>query len=394
MQNQHSWTEELTRWSKEQREQEKKPSDFKKAFAGQETLTEDSNTGPSKELELIAETGKIEDYEVTEEMGRGADAAVYKAKKEGQDFIIKVPLTNGESRTRLRNEMDISIKIKWLTKKKLENGWIQAPHIIQMHDCRKGKLTFAVLEMLEKQIERTYRATGGTKLYSLAALEAVTGQGQHATRVALYAWDTLHAIEFIHSMGIVHRDVKYQNSMATHRNGKLASVLFDLGTALEITDEASVRAAQIMGTPAYLPKPVLLDIWKNRDANNRGFNSSCPISRIKLILQRGDYGALAHSIVHLLTGTAPYHRINADGQTTSVFDTCSTNAEFINAALNYEGNPINYDHVREQLQGEMFAALVERLLDPLVSSRTELDGVREMLEEGMQMKGLFTQYKN
>ena len=161
MQNRNFWTEELLRWTKQQKDL----SEMKQAFAGQETISKESDHEPSTELETIAEKGMLEDYRIIEEMGKGADAAVYKAEKEGQEFIVKVPLTNGESKRRLKNEMDISIKIRWLTKKTLANGWQQAPHIIQMLDCRKGDLTFAVLEMLEKQIQRTRKRTGSTRFY-------------------------------------------------------------------------------------------------------------------------------------------------------------------------------------------------------------------------------------
>jgi len=148
MQERNFWTEELSKWLESQKEEE----DLGKFFAGQETLAEETRQAGSKELRTIIDTGQIEDYKILEELGQGADARIYKARKDGLDYIIKVPLTDGESKTRLKNEMDISIKIKWLTPKKMENGWRQTPHIIQMHDCRKGDLTFAVLELLEKQI--------------------------------------------------------------------------------------------------------------------------------------------------------------------------------------------------------------------------------------------------
>jgi serine/threonine protein kinase len=386
MQKRNYWTEELSKWLESQKEEEE---DLKKFFAGQETLAEEARQAGSKELQTIIDTGQIEDYKILEEMGQGADARIYKARKEGQDYIIKVPLTDGESKTRLKNEMDISIKIKWLTPKKMENGWRQTPHIIQMHDCRKGDLTFAVLELLEKQIERTYKKTG--KTIALAVPDNAANQGQHATRVALYAWDTLHALEFMHSMNIVHRDVKHQNAMATHRQGKLASVLFDLGTALDLTHEEAIRTAKITGTPAYLPKETVMDFWKYKE--NGGFYSNCPLNRAKLILKRGDYGALAHSIAHLLTGIPPYSCSNVEGEPTSVFDTCDTNIGFINTILNYPDNPINYDRIKAQGHGDMFVEVVKKLLDPMIVSRTEIDTVRSMLEEGMNMEGLFTKYR-
>jgi serine/threonine protein kinase len=387
MQNRNFWTEELLRWTR----QKKSISEIKQAFTGQKTISEDSDTGQSTELETIAETGMIEEYNILEEMGRGADAAVYKAEKQGQAYIIKVPLTNKEAKKRLKNEMDISIKIGWLTKKTMQKGWRQAPHIIHMLDCRKGNLTFAVLEMLEKQIQRTHKRSGKTRFYTLAALEAAASEGQHSTRVALYAWDTLHALEFMHSMDMVHRDVKYQNSMATHRKGKLASVLFDLGTALDLTDEKSVRTAHFTGTAAYLPKDTVTNVWRHN--KNGGFYESCPMNRLKLVLKKGDFGALAYSIAHLLTGTPAYSAVNETGETTNLFDSCDTNLQQVNAILNYEGNPINYDRIREQVHGEMFAAVIEKLLDPLICSRKELDHVRETLEKGMKMEGLLTRYR-
>lgn len=369
--------------------QTKDVSSMKKAFAGQETITEDPNTAPSTELETIAETGMLEDYEILEEMGRGADAAVYKAEKQGQAYIIKVPLTNGQAKERLKNEMDTSIKIGWLTKKTMQKGWRQAPHIIHMLDCRKGDLTFAVLEMLEKQIQRTHKKSGKTRFYKLAALEAMANQGQHSTRVALYAWDTLHALEFMHSMDIVHRDVKYQNSMATHRKGKLASVLFDLGTALDLTDEESVRRARFTGTPAYLSQDTTREIFRHK----QGFYLRCPLKKLKLILKKADFGALAYSIAHLLTGIPAYSYKDENNETKNIFDTCSTDKDSVQAILDYKGSPISYDSVREQTHGDMFVKVIERLQDPLIASRTELDNVRTMLEKGMQMEGLFTRYR-
>lgn len=388
MQKRNFWTEEMLSWMEQKKD---KTKDIKQLFAGQETISEDQNTGQSRELNTITETGKIEDYEILEKLGQGADAAVFKAGKEEQEYIIKVPLTDGESKTRLKNEMDTSIKISWLTKKTMEKKrWAQMPNIIQMLDCRKGDLTFAVLEMLEKQIERTHKKTGDTRFIRIAALEAAANEGQHATRAALYTWDTLHALEFMHSMDIVHRDIKYQNSMATHRKGKLASVLFDLGTALDMTDEEAIKKAGITGTPAYMPKSLVTDFWKYKD--NGGFYANCPASRIKAILKRGDYGSLAHSIAHLLTGIPPYSN-KKEGKNTSIFDTCSSNAEYINAILNFQENPIDLDKIKEQQEGKMFADIIEKLLNPLIVSKGEIDQVYEILEKGMKMEGLFTRYK-
>ena len=388
MQKRNFWTEEMLRWMEQKKD---KTKDIKQLFAGQETISEDPNTGQSRELKTITETGKIEDYEILEKLGQGADAAVFKAGKEEQEYIIKVPLTDGESKTRLKNEMDTSIKISWLTKKTMEKKrWAQMPNIIQMLDCRKGDLTFAVLEMLEKQIERTHKKTGDTRFIRIAALEAAANEGQHGTRTALYAWDTMHAIEFIHSMDIVHRDIKYQNSMASHRKGKLASVLFDLGTALDLTDEENIKKAGIAGTPIYMPKSLVTDFWKYKD--NGGFYTNCPANRIKAILKRGDYGSLAHSIAHLLTGIPPYSN-KKEGKNTSIFDTCSSNAEYIYAILNFQGNPIDLDKIKEQQEGKMFADIIEKLLNPLIASKGEIDQVYEILEKGMKMEGLFTRYK-
>lgn len=391
MQSRNYWTEELLRWSRQNAEKKTGSiTDIKKQFSGQETISADSAAQPSREIQEITKTGKIEEYEIIEKLGQGADAAVFKARKNEQEYIIKAPLTDRESKTRLKNEMDTSIKISWLTKKTMNKGWAQAPHIIQMLDCRKGDLTFAVLEMLEKQIERTHKKTGDTRFIRIAALEAAANEGQHGTRTALYAWDTMHAIEFIHSMDIVHRDIKYQNSMASHRKGKLASVLFDLGTALDLTDEENIKKAGIAGTPIYMPKSLVTDFWKYKD--NGGFYTNCPANRIKAILKRGDYGSLAHSIAHLLTGIPPYSN-KKEGKNTSIFDTCSSNAEYIYAILNFQGNPIDLDKIKEQQEGKMFADIIEKLLNPLIVSKGEIDQVYEILEKGMKMEGLFTRYK-
>jgi serine/threonine protein kinase len=57
------------------------------------------------------------------------------------------------------------------------------------------------------------------------------------------------AIEHLHGLNIIYRDLKPENSVVCH-NGKV--VLIDLGTAKELGGNGSNRTFTIIGTPHYM----------------------------------------------------------------------------------------------------------------------------------------------
>lgn len=73
--------------------------------------------------------------------------------------------------------------------------------------------------------------------------------------------DILEVLAFVHNNNIIHRDIKAQNLMRRHSDGKI--VLIDFGTVKEINklkanSEYLTNASVIVGTPGYMPTEQLI----------------------------------------------------------------------------------------------------------------------------------------
>ena len=72
--------------------------------------------------------------------------------------------------------------------------------------------------------------------------------------IATYYMGTLIlAVEYLHNLGIVYRDLKPENSVIGH-DGKV--YLIDMGTAKQLTENNSYRTFTIIGTPHYMAPEV------------------------------------------------------------------------------------------------------------------------------------------
>ncbi|BAY62508.1 serine/threonine protein kinase [Calothrix brevissima NIES-22] len=68
--------------------------------------------------------------------------------------------------------------------------------------------------------------------------------------------DVLEVLSFVHSQGVIHRDIKPQNLMRRHQDGKIFLIDFgavkELGT-LMVNTQGEVKSSIIIGTPGYMP---------------------------------------------------------------------------------------------------------------------------------------------
>ena len=211
-----------------------------------ERIVEDTETFPSEELRVRSELKKdvengkhsvrsrivysnnLEDYQQMEEIGEGGDFKVYRAFYQGKLVTLKVPLEpNGKQ---FANQTE-----------KLEHLLLLShPNLVPiLHVSEEGQ--FIVYEFIE-----------GKSLHQIH-LEAKKGSLDfNLEKILLLALDLSRGLEYIHSEGIIHRDVSPSNILIDTNDGR--AKLTDYGLAefeSSVTLSKSLRSSFIMGTIPY-----------------------------------------------------------------------------------------------------------------------------------------------
>jgi serine/threonine protein kinase len=164
-------------------------------------------------------------YEIVELIGRGGTADTYRAidTRLGREVALKVLLDRSDDVTqRLLLEAQAMASLNH-------------PKIVAIYDAGEdGGHSYIVMELVRG---KTLRELEGGALTYKQALG--------------YLIDMLEALEYAHSQGVVHRDVKPSNVM-TVGDGEVVK-LTDFGLARRSTDVTqTTRTGQIVGTIAYL----------------------------------------------------------------------------------------------------------------------------------------------
>jgi len=213
--------------------------------------------------DLVGST--IGPYQITERLGRGGMADVYKAFHRELSiyraikFIRPEFVTSADFRSRFQQEAQGVARLRH-------------PNIVQIHDFGVSDGHFyMVMEFLEGRTLKELLRTNG-RLTPSAAVEIIKGVS--------------NALDYAHSRDLIHRDIKPDNIMLGD-DGR--PVLMDFGIAKLVTANSQLTQTGMgIGTPAYMaPEQV------------RGE----PVSPAT------DIYALSIVLFELLTGRVPY---NAD----------------------------------------------------------------------------------
>ncbi len=175
---------------------------------------------------------KIGRYEVLRELGRGAMGIVYEAIDPliGRKVAIKTIRLDAGSEKENYEELS-----RRLYREAQAAGVLSHPEILTIHDLgNQGAEAYIVMEYVD-----------GSNVEQMLD----SGAPQPFAELLSILKKTAHALDYAHSKGIIHRDVKPSNIMIC-RNG--AVKVMDFGIAKHTTSASLTHTGFVIGTPHYM----------------------------------------------------------------------------------------------------------------------------------------------
>src|SRR6516164_8724501 len=172
-----------------------------------------------------AELPAVSGYEVLGFLGEGGMGVVYRARHVGLDRLVALKLLRGCSSKRLAR----------FRAEALADARLQHAHVVQIFEIGEHQgQPYLALELLE----------GGSLEAKLA------GQPQTPRHAATLVGVLARAIQYAHTRGIVHRDMKPSNVLLT-AEGTVKIADFGLAKFVQATD-GHTQEGDLVGTPHYM----------------------------------------------------------------------------------------------------------------------------------------------
>lgn len=187
---------------------------------------------------------RIGDYRIVEFIGQGGMGEVYHFfhDKLNRSVAVKVLGANGG--------LDASYKERFLNEARLQSS-LQHPNIATFYDFQEvGNELLIFMELVDGE-----------------TLESLSERHFYSIEESLKVFESIvGAIGYVHSNGIIHRDIKAENVKV---NSAGMAKLLDFGIAKDTNSQALTRVGGVIGTPKYLapeqfdgkPATIQTDIW-------------------------------------------------------------------------------------------------------------------------------------
>lgn len=181
-------------------------------------------------------TGKqLGKYKLTERLGRGGMAEVYKAFQSGVERDVAVKVMHGH----LADSADFRQRFQREAK---AIGQLQHPHIVRVIDFDiQDDNYYMVMEFVQGGDLRGYLDQAG----ALPVVEALSLTQQLAS-----------ALSYAHHSGMIHRDIKPANIMFADE-GRTQTILTDFGVARLLDEVQMTMSGTSLGTPSYMAPEVV-----------------------------------------------------------------------------------------------------------------------------------------
>lgn len=201
--------------------------------------------------ELRRQPQPIPGYEMVKVLGRGGMGCVMLARNQqtGEAVAIKTLLpevaVSDQALRRFMREIDVAAAL-------------QHPHIVRFIDRGTNKgVVYLITEFVEgADAARLADARGGRLPY------------QEAIKIIAQSLD---ALQFAHTKGYIHRDIKDQNILVTGTWPNVTSKLTDFGLAKSFTQTGMsgvTMAGDVAGTFAYMPPEQIRDFRNVRPSSD------------------------------------------------------------------------------------------------------------------------------
>ena len=213
-------------------------------------------------------------YELTQEIGQGAFAKVFKARCPSKDTWVAVKIMALENITTSLEEIQAEVRTMKLSRHE---------NVLDLHCCFCVRSDlWLVMPLMDK----------GSAYYAMRVLrksgKLVEGQGLPEEAIATILREVLQGLEYIHSQHQVHRDIKAGNILL-NAEGRCAIADFGVAGWLSETGARSEGERRtFVGTPCWMAPEVM--------EQQRGYN------------EKADIWSLGITALELARGYAPYSK--------------------------------------------------------------------------------------
>jgi tetratricopeptide (TPR) repeat protein len=189
---------------------------------------------------IIQDRRQLGRFELLEQIGAGAFGVVWKARDPELGRLVAIKIPHGET-------LGSSRDVQRFLREARSTAQLRHPGIVSVHEVGQWQgLPYLVSDLID-----------GVTLADL-----LTAQPVGLRQAAELAAEVAGALDYAHSLGVVHRDVKPSNIMLERSGLRVPAegpaplgkpLLMDFGLALRDEVEATLtQEGQVLGTPAYM----------------------------------------------------------------------------------------------------------------------------------------------